>query len=58
MMEAMYLLAKTAYEEEGREIINATVGGALELFPRQSLEEALKGTPIIAGRRANASASM
>lgn len=41
MMEEMYRLAKAAYEEEGREIINATAGGALELFPRMALEDAL-----------------
>ena len=41
MMEEMYRLAKTAFEEDGREIINATVGGKLELFPRMTLEEAL-----------------
>lgn len=41
MMEAMYRLQKQAYEEEQREIINATVGGMLELFPRMSLSEAL-----------------
>jgi FkbM family methyltransferase len=48
MMEAMYKLAKEAYEEDGREIINATVGGALELFPRQSLESVL-GIDLLAG---------
>jgi len=38
MMEEMYKLAKTAYEEEGREIVNATVDGRLELFRREKLE--------------------
>jgi hypothetical protein len=43
MMEAMYRLAKDAFEADGRRIVNATVGGKLELFDRQPLEEALAG---------------
>lgn len=43
MMEAMYKLADEAYKADDREIINATVGGHLELFPRQKLKEALNG---------------
>lgn len=46
MMEAMYLLARKAYAEEGRELVNATVGGALEVFPRMTLEDALSMKPI------------
>ena len=42
-MEAMYRLAKDAYESEGRVIVNATVGGHLELFPRESLDVVVKG---------------
>ena len=42
MMEEMYKLAKEAYEQDGREILNATVGGRLELFKRRDLAEALK----------------
>ena len=42
MMEEMYKLAKEAFERDGREIVNATVGGQLELFERQELAEALK----------------
>lgn len=42
-MEAMYRLAKSAYEADGREIVNATVGGRLELFPRMDLAEAVAG---------------
>jgi glycosyltransferase involved in cell wall biosynthesis len=42
MMEEMYKLALQAYQEEGREILNATVGGALEVFPRKELQFALK----------------
>jgi FkbM family methyltransferase len=45
MMEEMYRLAKSAFEEDGREIINSTVGGKLELFPRLPLDEALGLTP-------------
>lgn len=41
MMEEMYKLAKAAFDADGREIINATVGGHLELFPRQELSHAL-----------------
>ena len=42
MMEKMYCLAKDAYEEDGRVIINATEGGKLELFQRQELSQALR----------------
>ena len=37
-IEAMYELAQIAFERDGREIINCTDGGALELFRRASLE--------------------
>ena len=37
-----YEMCKKAFEEDGREIINATVGGELELFRRQNLEEIVK----------------
>lgn len=40
-MEEMYRLAKRAYEEDGREIVNCTVGGHLELFRRGELKEEL-----------------
>jgi|GEM_PF-62360 len=40
-MEEVYWLAKRAFEGDGREIINATVGGRLEVFKRDSLENAL-----------------
>ena len=40
-MEKMYLLARDAYAQAGRSIVNATVGGKLEVFPRKTLEEAL-----------------
>ena len=36
-MEAMYRLADAAYKADGREIVNCTVGGHLELFPRAEL---------------------
>jgi len=51
MMEEMYKLAKAAFEDDGRQIINATVGGNLELFPRQELSEALTSQPAILQRR-------
>jgi len=34
-----YEICKKIYEENGREIINCTVGGKLEIFPRAKLEE-------------------
>jgi glycosyltransferase involved in cell wall biosynthesis len=40
-MEAMYLLTKQAFEESGREIINCTVGGHLEVFYRGDLKSYL-----------------
>ena len=40
-MEKMYQLAKTAYEADGRDILNCTEGGKLEVFRRESLENQL-----------------
>lgn len=40
-MESMYQLAKAAYEADGRTLVNATVGGHLELFERADLGEFL-----------------
>jgi hypothetical protein len=42
-MEASYNLAKHAYAGAGRTILNCTVGGRLEIFPRASLGEELRG---------------
>jgi hypothetical protein len=42
--EYAYTLAKQAYEADGRRIINATVGGELEVFPRRDYTE-LIGSP-------------
>lgn len=39
--EVMYRKAREAYEEDGREILDATVGGKLTVFPRRNLEEVL-----------------
>lgn len=39
--EYAYRLAQTAYEAAGRQIINATVGGKLGVFPRLDLDAAL-----------------
>lgn len=36
---AAYEICKRVYEEDGREIINATVGGKLEVFRREKLED-------------------
>jgi glycosyltransferase involved in cell wall biosynthesis len=38
---ANYVLAKEMFEADGREIVNATVGGALELFDRMDLADAV-----------------
>ncbi|PKP81497.1 MAG: hypothetical protein CVT79_10460 [Alphaproteobacteria bacterium HGW-Alphaproteobacteria-18] len=40
-MEAMYKLAKSAFERAGREIVNCTVGGHLEVFRRGDLTQEL-----------------
>lgn len=37
-----YKMCKKAFEDDGREIINATVSGKLEVFKRQSLEKIMK----------------
>jgi hypothetical protein len=39
--EVAYRLARKAFEADGRRIVDATVGGALTIFPKFSLEEAL-----------------
>ncbi|NKB82226.1 MAG: glycosyltransferase [Nitrospirales bacterium] len=36
-MEKMYLLARTAYEKDERDIVNCTIGGHLEVFRRGDL---------------------
>ena len=42
-MENMYKLAKDAFVADGREIVNCTVGGLLEVFRRSSLADELDG---------------
>ena len=39
--ELAYGLARKQFEKDGRGIVDATVGGALTVFPKMSLEEAL-----------------
>lgn len=39
--ELAYHRAKAAFEQEGREILDATVGGKLDVFPKVSIPEAL-----------------
>ncbi|MGE2689163.1 6-hydroxymethylpterin diphosphokinase MptE-like protein [Mycolicibacterium pulveris] len=39
--EVAYNLARAKFEKDGRKIIDATVGGALKVFPKQTLDEAL-----------------
>jgi len=40
-LEACYRVARDAYKAHGRELYNATCGGALEVLPRVSFEELL-----------------
>jgi glycosyltransferase involved in cell wall biosynthesis len=40
-MDMVYRFAREAFENDGREIINCTVGGKLEVFPRQEFVKAL-----------------
>ncbi|MBD3166680.1 DUF115 domain-containing protein [bacterium] len=40
--EEAYRIAKQAYEQDGRRIVNATVGGKLEIFPRMEYREWLR----------------
>ena len=44
-MEKMYVLVREAYEKAGRDIVNCTVGGKLEVFRRGSLEIEIFDTP-------------
>lgn len=39
--ELAYALARKAFEADGREIIDATVNGSCDVFPKMTLEEAL-----------------
>ncbi len=40
--EVSYRLARKVYEHAGRRIVDSTVGGALNVFPKLPLDEALK----------------
>jgi hypothetical protein len=42
--ERMYRVARKAYESNGRQILDATVDGKLEVFPKVSLEHVLADT--------------
>jgi len=42
-MEEAYRCGKAFLDKKGVEVINCTIGGKLEVFPRKSLEEALRG---------------
>lgn len=37
--EIAYAAARSAFEEDGREIVDATVGGKLQIFPKATLED-------------------
>lgn len=39
--EQSYLMAGIAFEEDGRQIIDATVGGKLDIFPKMDFQKAL-----------------
>ena len=39
--EVAYAMARKAFETEGREIIDATVGGRLDIFPKAAVEDVL-----------------
>lgn len=43
-MEAAFRLAREDFQADGRRIINATVGGKLEIFPRQDYESVVGRT--------------
>ncbi|MFN4156358.1 MAG: hypothetical protein ACK4HF_17055 [Paracoccaceae bacterium] len=45
-MSRTYRLARQVYEADGRQIINATVGGQLEDFPRLPLHDAINMVPV------------
>lgn len=50
--EYAYSLARAAFEAAGRSVVDATVGGALTVFPHMELAEALQGAapiPPLAG---------
>jgi len=44
LSEPAYRLARVEFEKKGRRIIESTVGGALLVFPRMPLEQALGKT--------------
>ena len=44
--EHFYRLAKRAFEGAGREILDATDGGVLEVFPKVALRDALNSTDV------------
>lgn len=48
--EYTYCLAKAAYEADGRVIIDATHGGVLEVFPKMSLDAAIRAPLPSKGR--------
>ncbi|HCY54932.1 MAG TPA: hypothetical protein DF715_05210, partial [Oceanicaulis sp.] len=55
-METVYKLAKAAFEADGREIINCTVGGHLEVFRRGDLASELAAGNVLPGRSGDAPA--
>jgi len=40
--ERSYELARAAFEADGRRVVDASAGGALRIFPRMTLQEALR----------------
>ena len=43
--EVSYLLARETFERHGRRVVNCSVGGKLEIFPREDLKAFLGGGP-------------
>ena len=41
--EKSYRIAREVFESDGREIVDATVNGACEIFPKRSLSECVRG---------------
>jgi len=56
LSERAYTLAREAFRARGGEIIDATTGGKLTIFPRMSLEQAL-AAPCSTGKRAGTPAN-
>lgn len=43
--EVSYSMARDVYEGSGRRVVNCTEGGLLEIYPRQTLQDFVRGNP-------------